>query len=105
MLVINGALYRESPSTLRKAFCILHKLNCSGDTFRLLGVLVDPKLSMNDEMHRIRKKNAQRYVPYLTLEHTTTRLDCCNNTRHMYCACWNNPLWLCFMLLDPISTP
>ena len=56
MLVINGALYRESPSTLRKACCILHKLNCSGDTFRLLGVLVDPKLSMNDEIQRIRKK-------------------------------------------------
>ena len=37
-------------------FRILHKLHCSWETLRLRGVLVDPKLTMEDETNRIRKK-------------------------------------------------
>ena len=40
----------------KKHFCILHKLNCSGATFRLLGVLVNPKLSMTEEIDHICNK-------------------------------------------------
>ena len=40
----------------KEHFCILHKADCVGDVFRLLGVSVDPKLTMEDEIRRIKKK-------------------------------------------------
>ncbi len=40
----------------KEHFCILHKLDCYGDTFKLLGTLLDPKLTMEDEIKRIQKK-------------------------------------------------
>ena len=51
-----GVARRVTFDPAKEHFCILHKLNCAGDTFRLLGVLVDPRLNMYDEIQRIRKK-------------------------------------------------
>ena len=51
-----GASRRVTFDASKEHFCILHKLHCSGDTFRLLGVLIDSKLTMDDETLRIRKK-------------------------------------------------
>ena len=51
-----GVFRRVSFDASKEHFCILHKFDCFGETFRLLGTLVDPKLTMEDEIRRIRKK-------------------------------------------------
>ena len=40
----------------KEHFCVLHRGDPDGITFKLLGVLVDPKLNMGDEIGRIKKK-------------------------------------------------
>ena len=40
----------------KEHFCILHRADCQGENFKLLGTLLDPKLLMEDEIRRIRKK-------------------------------------------------
>ena len=51
-----GVSLRVTVNVSKMHFGILHKLHCSGDTFRLLGVLIKPKLTMEDETVRILKK-------------------------------------------------
>ena len=60
-----GASRRVTFDASKEHFCILHKLQCSGETFRLLGVLVDPKLTMEDEIRRIRKKARPKIIAIL----------------------------------------
>ena len=60
-----GASRRVTFNASKEHFCILHKLHCSGETFRLLGVLVDPKLTMEDEIRRIRKKARPKIIAIL----------------------------------------
>ena len=40
----------------KEHFCILHRRDFEGATFKLLGVLVDPKLNMGDEVDRIKRE-------------------------------------------------
>ena len=49
----------------KEHFCILHKSDCVGDVFRLLGVSVDPKLTMEDEIRRIMNKASQKIAAIL----------------------------------------
>ena len=51
-----GVQRRVSFDASKEHFCILHKVQCSGDSFRLLGVMVDTKLTMEEEIRRIRRK-------------------------------------------------
>ena len=51
-----GARSRVSFDQKKEHFCILHRMNSLGDVFKLLGVLIDPKLNMRDEIERIRKR-------------------------------------------------
>ena len=72
----------------QKTFCcILHKLNCASATFRLFGVLVDPKLNMKGEIQCIRKKASSKIRAILN-----TKAYC--DPMNMYVACWNHLLWL-----------
>ena len=41
-----GVSRRITFDASKEYFCILHKLHCSGDTFGLLGILIDPKLTI-----------------------------------------------------------
>ena len=40
----------------KEHFCILHRSDCEGEAFKLLGTLIDPKLIMEDEVRRIGRK-------------------------------------------------
>ena len=51
-----GVVNRVQFDAGKEHFCILHKMNCYGETFKLLGTLLDPKLTMEDEIRRIQKK-------------------------------------------------
>ena len=51
-----GVANRVVFDTSKEHFVILHRLHNSGDSFKLLGVLVDTKLVMCDEVRRIREK-------------------------------------------------
>jgi len=44
----------------KEHFCILHKLHYEGEAFKLLGVLLDPQLTMADEIRRVRNKAAPK---------------------------------------------
>ena len=55
-----GAQNRVTFDPAKEHFCILHKLSSEGDVFKLLGVLIDPKLTMETEISRIRKKARQK---------------------------------------------
>ncbi len=44
----------------KEYLCILHKMHCAGETFKLLGTLIDPKMVMEDEIRRIRKKTSPK---------------------------------------------
>ena len=52
-----GVSRRVTFDASKKHFCSFHKLHCSGETFRVLGTLVDPTLTMQDEIRKIRNKN------------------------------------------------
>ena len=51
-----GASKRVTFDEDKEHFSILHRGDPCGETFRLLGTLVDPKLAMLEELQRIRKK-------------------------------------------------
>ena len=51
-----GRCNRVTFDPSKEHFCILHRADFAGDTFKLLGTLLDPKLLMEDEIRRIRKK-------------------------------------------------
>ena len=55
-----GVSRRVTFDAAKEHFCILHKLHGSGDTFRLLGVLIDVKLTMEDETVTIRDRNTMQ---------------------------------------------
>ena len=54
-----GVQRRVSFDASKEHFCILHKVQCSGDSFRLLGVMVDTELTMEEEINRIMKSATQ----------------------------------------------
>ena len=47
---------RVSFDSTKQHFCMLHRRNYDRDTFRLLGVMVEPKLNMSDEVINIKRK-------------------------------------------------
>ena len=51
-----GAQTRVCFDYSKEQFCILHRLDGFGEVFKLLGVMIDPKLNMGDEIERIKKK-------------------------------------------------
>jgi len=51
-----GAANRVAFDAGKEHFCILHRADCFGENFKLLGTILDPKLLMEDEIRRIRKK-------------------------------------------------
>ena len=51
-----GHKHRVTFDAAKEHFCILHRADCCGEAFKLLGTLVDPKLIMEDEVNRIRRK-------------------------------------------------
>ena len=61
-----GKQSRASFDSTTKHFCILHRRNCDGDTFRLLGVMVNQKLSMSDEIDRIKSKASPKVSAILS---------------------------------------
>ena len=44
----------------------MHRADCVGETFKLLGVLIDPKLLMVEEIHRINQKNSTKVKAILS---------------------------------------
>ena len=55
-----GVLNRVIFDAGKEHFCILHKMHSVGETFKLLGTRIDPKLVMEDETKRIRKKSSPK---------------------------------------------
>ena len=51
-----GYANRVTFDASKEFFCISHKTDCEGDSFKYLGVLIDPKLIMEKEVQRIRSK-------------------------------------------------
>ena len=51
-----GAASRVAFDADKEHFIILHKLDPNGHTFKHLGTLIDPKLVMEEEVQRIKKK-------------------------------------------------
>ena len=51
-----GSQERVIFDAAKEHFCILHRSDPHGDVFKLLGTMIDPKLVMEDEAKRIRKK-------------------------------------------------
>jgi hypothetical protein len=49
----------------KEHFCILHRSDPHGDVFKLLGTMIDPKLVMEDEANRIRKKARPKVNAFL----------------------------------------
>ena len=53
----------------KEHFCILHRGEPHGEAFRLLGCLVDPKLAMDAEIVRIKKKASPKISAILSCRH------------------------------------
>ena len=64
-----GVQTRVSFDTSKEYFCILDRQDPFGDVFKLLGVLIDPKLSMAQEVQRIRKKASPKIKAILANRH------------------------------------
>ena len=60
-----GANTRVTFDKAKEFYCIIHRGDPLGEAFKLLGILVDPKLSMEQEIQRIRKKVSPKITAIL----------------------------------------
>ena len=64
-----GVQSRVTFDATKEHFCILDRSDGCGDVFKLLGVLIDPKLNMSDEVQRIKKKTLPKIKAILANRH------------------------------------
>ena len=64
-----GVQSRVSFDPGKEHFCVIDRQDSFGDVFKLLGVLIDPKLIMADEVQRIKKKTMPKIKAILAHRH------------------------------------
>jgi len=67
-----GVQRQVSFDASKEHFCIIHRGDPDGEVFRLLGTLIDPKLTMEAEITRIRKKASPKINAILACRHVYT---------------------------------
>ena len=81
-----GQKHRVTFDAAKEHFCILHRADCFGEAFKLLGTLVDPKLIMEDEVNRIRRKCRPKIKAILATRYVYSVKDLVRQFKaHVWC--------------------
>ena len=81
-----GHKHRVTFDAAKEHFCILHRADCCGEAFKLLGTLVDPKLIMEDEVNRIRRKCRPKIKAILATRYVYSVKDLVRQFKaHVWC--------------------
>ncbi len=81
-----GTKHRVTFDASKEHFCILHREDCQGDVFKLLGTLIDPKLVMEDEVRRIRRKSKPKIKAILSTRSVYSVRDLIQQFKtHVWC--------------------